>query len=326
MINRRHSLNLSDSGLMDVDGIVAEGLTKRFNGLTAVDHLSFKVEQGAIFGLLGPNGAGKTTTIRMLASLIQPTEGEAYVGGLSVKEDALKVRESIGILTENPSLYERLSAQENLEFFARAYGVEDRATRSGRVRELLEFFDLWERRGDRAGTFSKGMKQKLALARALVHQPGILYLDEPTSGLDPKSAKDIRDLMERLSQREGQTILLSTHRLEDAERLCDRVMIINRGTSVSLASPRELRQRATGAHVVRIGLREVTEALVKAAEAAEGVKALDVVDGVLHVTLTEEGRTPGLVRSIVDAGGGVMYVAPLEVSLEEAYLKALGGG
>ena len=308
-----------------MESIVAEGLTKRFNGLTAVDGLSFKVEQGEIFGLLGPNGAGKTTTIRMLASLIRPTEGNAYVGGFSVRDDALRVREIIGILTENPSLYERLSAQENLDFFARAYGVDEAATRSGRIRELLEFFDLWDRRGDRAGTFSKGMKQKLALARALVHQPSILYLDEPTSGLDPKSAKDIRDLMERLSQREGQTILLSTHRLEDAERLCDRVMIINRGAAVSVASPRELRQMATGAHVVRVGLREATEALIRAAEAAEGVKAVEVKDGVLSITLAGEGYTPGLVRGLVEAGGSVMYVAPLEVSLEEAYLKVIGG-
>jgi len=308
-----------------VESIVAEGLTKSFNGLTAVDGLSFKVEQGEIFGLLGPNGAGKTTTIRMLASLIQPTEGEAYVGGFSVRGDALRVRETIGILTENPSLYERLSAQENLEFFARAYGVDDPGTRSERIRELLEFFDLWDRRGDRAGTFSKGMKQKLALARALVHQPSILYLDEPTSGLDPKSAKDIRDLMERLSQREGQTILLSTHRLEDAERLCDRVMIINRGAAVSVASPRELRQRATGAHIVRVGLRELTEHLSRAAEAADCEKALEVRDGATSVPLADEGYTPGLVRSLVDAGGSVMYVVPMEVSLEDAYLKAIGG-
>ena len=308
-----------------MDSIVAEGLTKRFNGLTAVDRLSFKVGQGEIFGLLGPNGAGKTTTIRMLASLIQPSEGDAYVGGFSVRSDDLRVREMIGILTENPSLYERLSAQENLEFFAKVYGVVDPMARSDRIRELLEFFDLWDRRNDRAGTFSKGMKQKLALARALVHQPGILYLDEPTSGLDPKSAKDIRDLMERLSQREGQTILLSTHRLEDAERLCDMVMIINRGASVSVASPQELRRMATGAHVVRVGLREVTEALSRAAEASEGVKAVEVRDGALQVTLASEGYTPGLVRGLVEEGGGVMYVMPQEVSLEEAYLKVIGG-
>jgi len=308
-----------------VESIAAEGLTKRFNGLTAVDDLSFKVEQGEIFGLLGPNGAGKTTTIRMLACLIQPSEGEAYVGGFSVRDDALRVRETIGILTENPSLYERLSAHENLEFFAKAYGVDDPTTRSERIRELMEFFDLWDRRGDRAGTFSKGMKQKLALTRALVHQPRILYLDEPTSGLDPKSAKDIRDLMERLSQREGQTILLSTHRLEDAERLCDRVMIINRGASVSVASPRELRRRATGAHVVRVGLQDLTEPLSRAAEAAEGVKAVEVKGGAFSVTLADEDYTPGLVRSLVDAGGSVMYVVPEEVSLEEAYLKVIGG-
>ncbi|MCJ7573154.1 ABC transporter ATP-binding protein, partial [Candidatus Bathyarchaeota archaeon] len=161
------------------------GLVKRFGSLAAVDGLSFEVEAGEIFGLLGPNGSGKTTTIRMLSCLIAPTEGQASVGGHDIRRDPLMVREIVGVLTENPSLYERLTAYENMEFFARAYGVADEAARAARIREVLEFFELWERRSDRVGTYSKGMKQKLAIARAIVHSPEVLFLDEPTAGLDP---------------------------------------------------------------------------------------------------------------------------------------------
>ena len=236
-----------------MSSIETEGLTKRFGSLTAVDRLSFKVKVGEIFGILGPNGAGKTTTIRMLASLISPTEGYALVNGHDVVKESLRVRETVGILTENPSLYDRLTAYENMEFFAEAYGITDKVERDGRIRELLDFFDLWERRGDKAGNFSRGMKQKLAIARAIVHSPEILFLDEPTAGLDPSSSKDIRDLMEELSRRENQTILLSTHRLEDADRLCNRVMIIKNGGSVVVGSPEELRRRMSRARASDCG-------------------------------------------------------------------------
>ena len=201
-----------------MSSIEIEGLTKSFNSLVAVDHLTFKVEGGQVFGLLGPNGAGKTTTIRMLACLISPSEGSATVSGYKIDENPLAVRQTVGILTENPSLYEKLTALENMDFFAEAYNVSEPQEKAKRIRELLDFFDLWERRNDIVATFSKGMKQKLAIARALVHKPPILFLDEPTAGLDPESAKEVRDLIKMLSRREKHTILLYTHRLEDAER------------------------------------------------------------------------------------------------------------
>jgi len=201
-----------------VSNIEAEGLTKTFDSLTAVDHLSLDVREGEVFGVLGPNGAGKTTTIRMLACLILPSEGSAKVGGYDIKRDSLKVRQIVGILTENPSLYERLTAFENLDFFAEAYGLSNIQEKENRIKELLEFFELWERRNDKVATFSKGMKQKLAIARALVHKPPVLFLDEPTAGLDPEASREVRDLMERLSRHEKHTILICTHRLEDAEK------------------------------------------------------------------------------------------------------------
>ena len=308
--------------------IETEGLTKRFGTLTAVDHLSFRVNPGEIFGLLGPNGAGKTTTIRMLASLIAPTEGYARVGGHDVVKESLRVREMVGILTESPSLYDRLTAEENMEFFAEAYGITDRSDRSKRIRELLEFFDLWERRNDKAGGFSKGMKQKLALARALVHSPEILFLDEPTSGLDPRSAKDIRDLMEELSERENQTILLSTHRLEDAERLCSRVMIIRDGGSLIVGSPDELRRRMTGSPFLEVRLRRVDEGIIRSIRTLEQVSNLSIDDDANKMTVglkNLEDATPLVVRRIVEAGGLILSVEALEPSLEEAYLKLVGG-
>jgi ABC-2 type transport system ATP-binding protein len=308
--------------------IETEDLTKRFGTLTAVDHLSFRVDPGEIFGLLGPNGAGKTTTIRMLASLIAPTEGCARVGGHDVVKESLRVREMVGILTESPSLYDRLTAEENMEFFAEAYGITDRSDRSNRIRELLEFFDLWERRNDKAGGFSKGMKQKLALARALVHSPEILFLDEPTSGLDPRSAKDIRDLMEELSERENQTILLSTHRLEDAEKLCSRVMIIRDGESLIVGSPDELRRRMTGSPFLEVRLRRVDEGIIRSIRTLEQVSNLSIDDDANKMTVglkDLEEATPLVVRRIVEAGGLILSVEALEPSLEEAYLKLVGG-
>jgi len=302
--------------------IITEGLTKRFNSFTAVDHLSFEVGEGEIFGILGPNGAGKTTTIRMLACLLTPSEGTAFVGGFDVVDDSLKVREMVGILTENPSLYDRLTALENMEFFAEAYGVSDRQARSKKIRDLLDFFDLWPRRDDKVGSYSKGMKQKLAIARALVHDPDVLLLDEPTSGLDPRSSKDIRDLMEELSRREGQTILLCTHRLEDAERLCSRVMLINEGGMVTIGTTNELRSQIAGTPILRVRLGEVSETVVDAVRSLEGVEDV-VVDGtMLSVSVKDaDGVTPYVVRGVVLAGGMVQSVEVLKPSLEEIYLK-----
>jgi ABC-2 type transport system ATP-binding protein len=300
------------------------GLVKRFGSLAAVDGLSFEVEAGEIFGLLGPNGSGKTTTIRMLSCLIAPTEGQASVGGHDIRRDPLMVREIVGVLTENPSLYERLTAYENMEFFARAYGVADEAARAARIREVLEFFELWERRGDRVGTYSKGMKQKLAIARAIVHSPEVLFLDEPTAGLDPKASKDIRDMMERLSRQEKHTILLCTHNLEDAERLCRHVMIINKGKSIVAGTTEELRRKIAGPPKLEVGLINVTEMIVRAAEASEHVRAVEVngANTKLMIDVDDpDGSIPCVVKRIVDTGGLVRSVQLVEPSLEEAYLK-----
>jgi ABC-2 type transport system ATP-binding protein len=214
---------------------------------------------------------------------------------------------------------------ENMEFFAKAYGVTDNATREAKIHDLLEFFQLWDRRDDSVGKYSKGMKQKLAIARALVHSPAIIYLDEPTSGLDPKSSKDIRDLMEELTKNEKQTILLSTHRLEDAEKLCDRVMIINHGKPLAISSPHDLRRRFTSKQEIQIGLTTVDDSILDALHGVDYILSAQSNDNTLSVSLRNESDTPDLVKLLVDHGARIQSVSPVETSLEDAYLELVEG-
>jgi ABC-2 type transport system ATP-binding protein len=300
------------------------GIAKKFKEVTAVDGLSLQIEQGEVFGLLGPNGAGKTTTIRILACLISPTEGTASVSGFDVKTNPSSVRQSIGILTENPSLYEKLTAYENMDFFAEAYGLTDKAQRNARIDELLAFFNLTDRKNDKVSTFSKGMKQKLAIAKAIVHKPAILFLDEPTSNLDPETSKEIRDLIVNLSKAEKSTILLSTHHLEDAERICTRVMIMNHGKSIAVGTPGELRDKIVGMPFIKIVLTELNEAIVEAAKSNPMTKGMLLNEEVQTMMVQAEdakAATPELVKSIVAAGGMILAVELQRPSLEEAYLK-----
>jgi len=306
-----------------MSGIEAEGLIKRFGPLTAVDNLSFKVDPGEIFGLLGPNGSGKTTTVRLLSCLISPSGGSARIAGFDIVKEPLKVRETVGVLTENPGIYDRLTAIENMEFFAAAYGLTKKTERDARIKELLEFFELWDRRNDKAGTFSKGMRQKLAIAKAIVHGPKVLFLDEPSSGLDPKSAKDIRDLMENLSHREKHTIILCTHNLEEAERLCSKVMIIRKGAPLATGSIEDLRRKMHGAPELEIRLEEASEKLLKAATKLKRVKAVNIRDGnSLAFDLDDpDADTPDIVEGLVKAGARVKSVNVLRPTLEDAYLE-----
>ncbi len=308
--------------------IEVNGLTKHFGSRVAVDNLSFEVKEGEVFALLGPNGAGKTTTVRMLACLLSPSEGSAMVKGYNITKDQLKIRASIGLLTENPSLYERLTAYENMEFFAEAYGITTTEDRRIRMKELFEFFELWDRRNDKVASYSKGMKQKLAIARALVHNPPILFLDEPTSGLDPEASKGIRDLIERLSRLEKRTIMLCTHRLEDAERLCNRVMIINSGRKIIVGSVDDLRERIGGHPLLQVTLKKVERRVIEAINTLRGVKRVEVDPSKTTLTITVEdynSNTPEVVRCIVNEGGEILAVNSIRPSLEEAYLKLVRG-
>ncbi|MBO3767953.1 MAG: ABC transporter ATP-binding protein [Candidatus Brockarchaeota archaeon] len=302
-------------------------LTKKFGNLVAVDKLSFEVEKGEIFGILGPNGAGKTTTIRLLACLLSPSSGSANVGGFDIVKDSMKVREIVGIQTENPSLYERLTAYENLDFFAEAYGILDSQERRKRIRDLLDFFGLWVFKDKKVGAFSRGMKQKLSIARAIVHDPDIIFLDEPTSGLDPESAREIKDLMKSFS-RKGKTIVFSTHVLGDAEKLCNRVMIISKGKRVALGALEELLTN-TSKPILRITLKKLDQRVIDAIKCFKQVKEVTVADSssVVSIVLDDvETITPEIIKSVVLNGGLILSVNVVNQSLEDVYLKIVRGG
>jgi ABC-2 type transport system ATP-binding protein len=296
--------------------IQTENLTRRFGDILAVDRLTLSVAPGEIFGFLGPNGAGKTTTIRMLAGLIGPSSGQATVAGCRLGRDDTTLRRRIGVLTETPGLYDGLSAQANLVFFAELYGVAEPAAA---VERYLRWLGLWERRFEPAGTFSKGMRQKLAIARALLHEPQVVFLDEPTSGLDPEAAHLVRDFIAEL-RREGRTIFLCTHNLDEADRLCDRIGVF-RQRLLALDSPAALRRQLFGRTVV-IHLRAVAPDLAAAARGLEFVHQVKEIDGKLLVTLDDpEVRNPDLIRTLVAAGADVQFVGELRQTLEDVYLR-----
>jgi ABC-2 type transport system ATP-binding protein len=299
--------------------IQTSNLTRSFGAILAVDRLTLTVQPGEIFGFLGPNGAGKTTTIRMLAGLIGPTSGEATVAGCRLGKDDNSLRRRVGVLTETPGLYDGLSAEANLGFFAQLHGIADPAAA---VERYLRWLGLWERRVEPAGTFSKGMRQKLAIARALLHEPEVLFLDEPTSGLDPEAARLVRDFIAEL-RREGRTIFLCTHNLDEADRLCDRVGVF-RQRLLAVDAPAALRKQLFGRTVV-VHLRSVAPELTAAAAGLPFVREVRAVDRKLLITLDDpEASNPEVVRALVRAGGDVQFVGELRQSLEDVYLRLMG--
>jgi ABC-2 type transport system ATP-binding protein len=232
------------------NAIVATDLTRYHGDLLAVDHVSFEVQRGEIFGYLGPNGAGKTTTIKMLTGLLRPTEGTAQVSDYNITHDLHKVKRSIGVVPEVSNVYGELSAWDNLTFAAELYNVE-RGERKKRAKHLLSKFDLYERRRAKVKSYSRGMKRRLTIAMALIHNPDILFLDEPTTALDVRSAVFVRDLIRKLKD-EGITIFLTTHYIEEADQLCDRVAIINEGRIVANDAPEKLKHSVLGRHTVEV--------------------------------------------------------------------------
>ena len=298
--------------------IRTEHLTKRFDKLLAVDDLSLHVEHGEVFGFLGPNGAGKTTTMRMLAALIAPTSGAAWINGKQVGVDDEAVRASIGLLTETPGLYPRLSAEDNLGFFARLHGVDNVA---GQVQKYLTLLGLWERRRDPVGGFSKGMQQKLAIARALLHEPPVLFLDEPTSALDPEASRVVREFIETLKG-EGRTIFICTHNLDEADRLCDRVAVIKQRL-IRVDAPETLRRGLYGRSVV-VRLRETTPQMLATVRALPFVAEVTRIADGLRVALDDpETHNPALIQTLVAAGAAIQFVERESHSLEQVYFDLL---
>jgi len=296
--------------------IHTENLTKKFGDVTAVEGLALDIKEGEVFGFLGPNGAGKTTTVRMLTTLIGPTAGKAVVNGFEVGKQDEDIRRTVGVLTETPGMYDNLSAEYNLRIYAELYEVKDV---SGQVEKYLRMLDLWERRDDPAGTFSKGMKQKLAIARALIHEPQLLFLDEPTSGLDPEAAHLLRDFISDL-RKQGRTIFLCTHNLDEADRLCDRIGVFKSRLLV-VDTPEKLRQSVFGRKVV-FHLRAADDSLAGALQKLPYVQEARVVENKIVVTLDDpEAHNPDIIRALVAAGADIRFVGELRHSLEDVYLQ-----
>ncbi len=299
--------------------IEARGLARSFDGRVAVEGLDLSVQPGEIFGFLGPNGAGKTTTLRMLSTLIAPTAGSATIFGLDVVRDAMAVRRHLGVMTERPGLYERLSVDANLRLWAEAHELPhvDRA-----IASALELVGLGGRRHERVSALSKGLRQRAALARAIVHRPRLLLLDEPSSGLDPAAAIQVECMIRELV-RDGATVFLNTHRLAEAQRLCDRVAILNT-RPIAVGSPAELRQRLFGNTVTVRLAAPVTEPMLAAVRSVPGVRSLRAERASFDCTLANvESDTPSVISALVAAGARVLEVTAAG-DLEQVYLDLVG--
>ena len=306
---------------MTESAIRTELLTRDFGSVRAVDAVTLEVPRGEIFGFLGPNGAGKTTMIRLLLGLLDPTEGSARVLGHDTRTDSDAIRQQTGALLEHTGLYERLSAIDNLDYFGRIWRLPG-PDRKARVQELLTRLGLWDRRGEQVVKWSRGMKQKLAVARALLHRPSLIFLDEPTAGLDPVAAAALRDDLAGLAQHEGVTVFLTTHNLAEAEKLCDGIGVIRGGRLIAVGAPRELRERRGGRQVEVVG-RGFGDDLVAALRAQAGVQGAEVKKDRLVVALSDGVEVAPLVGILVRGGAEVEEVRKDSASLEEVFLTLM---
>ena len=300
--------------------IETHDLTKEFDNFLAVDRVNIRVGAGEVLAVLGPNGAGKTTTVRMMTSILAPTRGTARIAGYDVVRDAAKVRASVGVLTEQHGLYERMKAVEYLDFFGEIYHLP-KNVRQTRARELLERFGLSDAMNRRVGDYSKGMKQKLALVRALLHHPPVLLLDEPTSAMDPQSAKQVRDAIIDLQQ-ESRTFLITTHNLTEAQALANKIAIIRHGRIIAQGTLAELGQQM-GSHV-RVELRVNGALNGVAKDVGDMVEICDVGEGWLQYSTPDAAATnPLLLRKLIGLGIEVVSLTPMTSTLEDIYLKIM---
>src|SRR5437588_3990215 len=318
--------------------IEAHSLTRRFGTFTAVSQLSLSVPKGFILALLGPNGAGKTTTVRMLAGLLAPTEGEAIVAGYNVRQQPDAVRAGVGLVTDVPGLFEQMVLPAYLDFFGSIYGIPT-APRKNRIDELIAFFDLGEHRKEKMVGFSKGMKQKVALARALLHEPAVLFLDEPTSGLDPLAARTVRELIVSLKHA-SRSIILCTHDLDEAERIADEVAIIRQGQIVAQGTSAALRRKATGETHVQIEFALPCPLTLEEVQTIDGVNAPKFIEkkatGPLpsiaqppvlmldYHTAQPKVVNPQVLTRLIMAGAQVIAVTCETSTLEDVYTSLMG--
>jgi ABC-2 type transport system ATP-binding protein len=306
-----------------MDAINVSNLCKSFDGFTAVDHISFAVPAGELFGLLGPNGAGKTTTINMLATLLKPTSGEAWVGGCSVAADRDGVRRGIGIVFQEAALDNRLSGRENLQFHAMMYGVP-RQERKVRIATVLELVELADKADILVEKYSGGMKRRLEIARGLIHRPKVLFLDEPTLGLDTQTRRHIWDYIKKLNRDSGVTIILTTHYMEEADYLCQRVAIMDGGKFAAIDSPAKLKDNL-GGDVVSLEITGNIDPLLAQFKTLAWITSLKHHDDVVSLSLEHgERRIPELIQLAQRAGATVHCVHLRQPSLEDVFLNFTG--
>lgn len=304
--------------------IKTQKLGRDFGQIKALEDLTIQVPAGSVFGFLGPNGAGKTTTIRLLLGLLEATRGTANVLGHDIQNEADLIRVQCGALLEHNGIYERLSAENNLEFYGRVWRIPAQE-RQARIKELLSNLDLWDRRKEPVGKWSRGMKQKLAMARALFHRPKLLFLDEPTAGLDPAAAARLRDDLEKLVLFEGVTVFLNTHNLTEAERLCQQIGIIRRGELVGIGSPGDLRARAGKPQLIITG-KNFSSQVISEFQSSPGVVSVEQSNNRLVIQLEEAIESAPLVSKLVSSGAQVEEVNKSQSSLEEVFLTLINEG
>jgi len=301
--------------------IEVENLTKKFDDLTAVDNISFKIKEGEVFGFVGPNGAGKTTTVRMLSCLISSTSGTASVAGFNINEkaDATNIRKIIGLIPDNVGLYNELSAYKNLDFYGKLYGLSNNE-REENIKYFLKMLGIWDKKDFLVGKFSKGMKQKLAISRALIHDPEILFLDEPTANLDPSSSKTVRDFLIEL-KKEDKTIFLNTHNLEEVQQICDKIGIMNTKL-LRVSTQKDLKEAVWGKKTI-VQLEKVDNNILESLNQSQ-FENITVSGNKLSFNVTNpEKENSSLVEAIVNAGGRIQYVEKFDPSLEDTYLEFL---
>jgi len=296
-------------------------LTRDFAAVRAVDDVTLEVESGTVFGFLGPNGAGKTTTIRLLLGLLEPSGGDAKVLGNDTRRNPDEIRRRSGALLEHHGLYERLSAYDNLEFYGRVWHMP-KGDRQARIKELLTDLGLWERRNENAGEWSRGMKQKLAVARTLLHRPELIFLDEPTAGLDPVAAATLRDDLAGLARSQGVTIFLTTHNLTEAEKLCQRVGVIRKGRLVAIGSPDDLRNNS-GKPKVEISGRGFSESALGSLRSRAEVADILHENGKLLIALKQSSSSAPIIKLLVENGAEIEEVRKGKADLEQAFLSLL---
>ena len=301
--------------------IIVERLTKLYDKVVAVSDISFVVPRGEFFGFLGPNGAGKSTTIRVLCGLLRATYQRILVAGHDLRTDPLGVKASIGVMLEEPVLYERLSAEDNLEFFGRIWHLPA-SERAARTKDLLTHLGLWDRRKETVRTWSRGMKRKLAIARALLHRPHLVFLDEPTSGLDPVAAAALRDDLLNLTASNGVTVFLTTHNLAEAEQICTQVGVIRAGELLAVGHPNQL-QVSKNAHRVEIIGRGFEEEVLASLRMRREVIAAEVQNGCLVIQLALDADVAPLVNLIVSMGGQVEEIHKGKTRLEDTFLALM---